>query len=83
MGARCRASLRKRPVAMLFQDGNLFPHLDLITNVALGAEPVARPSATARERAREALDRVGLTIHVDRSPAARAASKAARLARLP
>ncbi|NNF91388.1 MAG: ATP-binding cassette domain-containing protein, partial [Boseongicola sp.] len=34
----------KRPVAVLFQDNNLFPHLDLVSNVALGASPQARPS---------------------------------------
>ena len=50
----------RRPVAMLFQDNNLFPHLDIETNVALGLEPVARPSAKARDRAREALARVDL-----------------------
>ena len=31
----------KRPVAVLFQDNNLFPHLDVLTNVALGASPRA------------------------------------------
>lgn len=50
----------RRPVAMLFQDGNLFPHLDVLTNVALGASPRARPGRDALERAQAALDRVGL-----------------------
>lgn len=50
----------KRPVAMLFQDNNLFPHLDVLTNVALGISPRARPDADTLKRAREALDRVGL-----------------------
>ena len=49
-----------RPVAVLFQDGNLFPHLDLRTNVALGIAPVARPGAEALARADAALARVGL-----------------------
>lgn len=49
-----------RPVAMLFQDNNLFPHLDLVTNVALGVAPVARPGADSLEKAREALAAVGL-----------------------
>ena len=57
-----------RPVAMLFQDSNLFPHLDLTMNVALGVEPVARPSTHARERAREALARVGLADHASKRP---------------
>lgn len=49
-----------RPVAVVFQDNNLFPHLDIETNVALGIAPVARPPASAREAARDALTRVGL-----------------------
>lgn len=50
----------ERPVAVLFQDNNLFPHLDVLTNVALGISPRARPDADTLKRAREALDRVGL-----------------------
>lgn len=58
----------KRPVAVLFQDHNLFPHLDILTNVSLGAEPVARPSAETRERARQALARVDLAGLESRRP---------------
>ena len=29
----------QRPVAMLFQDGNLFPHLSIARNVGLGLDP--------------------------------------------
>lgn len=50
----------ERPVAVLFQDNNLFPHLDAATNVALGASPRARPLPAARDRAAEALSAVGL-----------------------
>lgn len=50
----------QRPVAVLFQDNNLFPHLDAATNVALGASPRARPLPAARARAAEALSAVGL-----------------------
>ena len=50
----------QRPVAVLFQDNNLFPHLDAATNVALGASPRARPLPDARARAAEALSAVGL-----------------------
>lgn len=50
----------KRPVAVLFQDNNLFPHLDILANVALAASPVVRPSQEVLERARTALARVGL-----------------------
>lgn len=50
----------QRPVAVLFQDNNLFPHLDVLTNVTLGLSPRARPDANSLARAREALARVGL-----------------------
>ena len=49
-----------RPVATLFQDNNLFPHLDIVTNVALGMSPRARPSKKAMEQASDALTKVGL-----------------------
>ncbi|MXQ08333.1 ATP-binding cassette domain-containing protein [Alphaproteobacteria bacterium GH1-50] len=69
-----------RPVAMLFQDGNLFPHLDVLTNVALGIEPVARPSSAAQKRAREALERVGLTEHTAKKPGALSGGQQSRAA---
>lgn len=50
----------KRPIAVLFQDNNLFPHLDILSNVALGASPRARPDSGTLTRAREALANVGL-----------------------
>ena len=50
----------KRPVAVLFQDNNLFPHLDVLTNVALGISPRTRPDGETLARARAALARVGL-----------------------
>lgn len=69
-----------RPVAMLFQDNNLFPHLDIETNVALGADPVARPSAEARARAQEALSRVGLADQSRKKPAALSGGQQSRAA---
>lgn len=57
-----------RPISVLFQDNNLFPHLDLRTNVALGIAPVARPGAEALARADAALGRVGLTGFEARKP---------------
>ena len=49
-----------RPVATLFQDNNLFPHLDVLTNVALGASPKAKPAPEALDKAKQALAHVGL-----------------------
>jgi thiamine transport system ATP-binding protein len=36
-----------RPVSIVFQQHNLFPHLDLYTNVALGIDPSLRRRLTA------------------------------------
>jgi thiamine transport system ATP-binding protein len=49
-----------RPISILFQDQNLFPHLTVAQNVGLGIRPDLRLSAD-QDRAREqALARVGL-----------------------
>jgi thiamine transport system ATP-binding protein len=56
-----------RPVAQLFQDGNLFPHLTVAENVGLGLSP---SRAAARDpRVAEVLARVGLGGLGDRKPA--------------
>ena len=57
----------KRPIAMLFKDNNLFPHLDVETNVALGLSP--KLTTDARAKARDALARVGLDGMGPRKPA--------------
>jgi thiamine transport system ATP-binding protein len=50
----------KRPVSILFQDQNLFPHLSVAENVALGIDPALRLSRADRARVDDALARVGL-----------------------
>ncbi len=59
----------KRPVAMLFQDGNLFAHLSIAQNVGLGLRPDMRLNAEQKERVAGALARVGLTGKEARKPA--------------
>ncbi len=49
-----------RPVAMLFQEHNLFAHLTAAENVGLGIHPGLKLGAADRERVRDALARVGL-----------------------
>ncbi|NNL72829.1 MAG: ATP-binding cassette domain-containing protein [Silicimonas sp.] len=70
----------KRPVAVLFQDNNLFPHLDLVSNVALGASPQARPSPDVLNRARQALSGVGLSGFESRKPGALSGGQQSRAA---
>ena len=50
----------QRPVSIVFQQHNLFPHLDLYTNVALGVEPSLRLQPAQVETVRSALARLGL-----------------------
>ncbi len=49
-----------RPIAMLFQDNNLFPHLSVLQNVVLWLRPTLSPRPDERARAAEALVHVGL-----------------------
>lgn len=50
----------QRPVTILFQDQNLFPHLTVERNLALGLSPDGRMDSAARARIAEALVRTGL-----------------------
>lgn len=57
-----------RPVSMVFQENNLFNHLDVFTNVALGASPTLKLSPQDRANIARALDRVGLAGKEKRLP---------------
>lgn len=50
----------RRPVSMIFQDNNVFAHLDLWRNVALGVSASLRLDAAQRQRVDDALAEVGL-----------------------
>ncbi|GAA6200787.1 ATP-binding cassette domain-containing protein [Aquicoccus sp. SU-CL01552] len=69
-----------RPVAMLFQDGNLFPHLTVAQNAGLGLRPDLRLSAEQKERVTTALARVGLAGMEDRKPGALSGGQQSRAA---
>ena len=49
-----------RPVSMIFQENNLFAHLDVAANVGLGISPALRLTAADKERITTALSRTGL-----------------------
>ena len=57
-----------RPVTMLFQDHNLFAHLDVAANVGLGIHPGLKLAAADRERVGAALEQVGLAGFAQRLP---------------
>lgn len=49
-----------RPVSMVFQENNLFAHLDVAANVGLGRSPSLRLSDADRQEVSAALEHVGL-----------------------
>lgn len=75
-----RAPVADRPLSILFQDGNLFPHLSVFDNVALGARSDLALSAADRARVEDSLDRVGLGGFGRRRPAALSGGQQSRVA---
>lgn len=64
-----RKPVPERPISILFQDSNLFPHLTAAENVGLGLRPDLRLSDDEKHFAHDALRRVGLDGLADRKPA--------------
>ncbi|MCB8822562.1 thiamine ABC transporter ATP-binding protein [Microvirga rosea] len=58
----------QRPVAIVFQDHNLFPHLSVARNVALGLRPSLRLEKAEWALVSEMLEAVGLTGYDHRKP---------------
>lgn len=75
-----RAAPSARPVANLFQEGNLFPHLSLWENAALGVNPRLKLSTVEKARVQGALERVGLAGFEARKPAQLSGGQASRAA---
>ncbi len=69
-----------RPVSVMFQDNNLFPHLTAEENVGIGLEPRVRLGAETRRRARDALQTVGLGGLAARRPAQMSGGERQRVA---
>ncbi len=63
-----RRAPAERPITMLFQDSNVFAHLDVETNIALGIAPSLKLTANDRARIAQALERVGLAGKQHRLP---------------
>lgn len=70
----------ERPMTMLFQDNNLFPHLSVFQNVGLGLRANLRLSAADKDRVSDALNRVGLSDHADKKPSALSGGQQSRTA---
>jgi len=69
-----------RPVSMIFQDNNLFPHLTAFDNVGLAIRPSRRLSVDERRAVAAALERVGLDGLGARKPAELSGGQIARVA---
>ena len=59
-----------RPVSMLFQDHNLFNHMTVAQNVALGVSPTLKLNKQQWQKVSDALDQVELSGMADRLPRA-------------
>jgi thiamine transport system ATP-binding protein len=70
----------ERPVTILFQDQNLFPHLTVAQNLGLGLRPDLRLSPVELEGIEKALTRVGLAGLGPRRPAQLSGGQASRAA---
>ncbi len=57
-----------RPTTILFQEHNLFPHLSVYENTALGIRPDLRLTSEQRNQAINVLNRVGLGGYENRLP---------------
>lgn len=70
----------KRPLTVLFQDQNLFPHLSVAQNLGLGLSPRLKLTGADRDRIAAALDRVGLSGLGSRRPGELSGGQASRAA---
>lgn len=70
----------ERPLSILFQDHNLFPHLTAFQNAALGVSPRLKLTAEMKQRVTEVLEQMGLAGFSERKPAALSGGQCARVA---
>ena len=70
----------ERPVSLVFQDNNLFSHLDLFTNIGLGIHPAMRLTPADRRAISDALTRVGLPGYERRLPGSLSGGERQRVA---
>lgn len=70
----------ERPMTYIFQDHNLFAHLDVATNVAIGISPRLKLSPADRGAVRDSLAKVGLAGFEGRMPQALSGGERQRVA---
>jgi ABC-type sugar transport system ATPase subunit len=57
---------RERNLGMVFQDYGLYPHMNVFENIAYGLEARGMPKDEVNRRVREAADKLGLTLMLQR-----------------
>jgi lipoprotein-releasing system ATP-binding protein len=63
------AKFRNERIGFVFQDHHLLPQLSALENILVPVLATGKPTRPDIERARELLDRVGLTARIDHRPA--------------
>ena len=63
-----RSAPYERPVSMLFQENNLFPHLSVQQNLALGLKTSLKLTTLEQDQIERVADAVGLTSFLSRLP---------------
>lgn len=71
---------KDRPVSVIFQDQNLFPHLTVTENVALGLKPSLKLTEEEKDQVAESLLNVGLKDYGSRYPAQLSGGQQSRVA---
>jgi thiamine transport system ATP-binding protein len=72
--------VHRRQVALMFQDGQLFPHLSVAANVGYALRVRRTPAKEAARRVAELLELVGLPGHGDRAPGSLSGGEQQRVA---
>ncbi|ABR74497.1 thiamine ABC transporter, ATP-binding protein [Actinobacillus succinogenes] len=75
-----RCEPHQRPVSMLFQENNVFPHFTVEQNIALGLKPDLKLNEQERQRVQQAASAVGLAAFLRRKPSALSGGQKQRVA---
>ena len=70
----------KRPVSVLFQDHNLFPHLSVEKNVAIGLKANLKLNSSEQDQVFEAIRKVGLEKYITKKPSELSGGQKTRIA---
>lgn len=70
----------KRPISMLFQDNNVFPHLTVRQNIGLGLEPSLRLTSSQKALLENRAEQVSLSPFLERLPSQLSGGQRQRIA---